>query len=490
MGWALPNEAVVTWRVRGRSSGGVGPWSTAHSFTTTGEALSVTLPGLERFLTIANAAGPLNPPVMGAFAFLNGFPTLDGQDPVCSDESSPLLCNDRPTTNQQVGGARWGINAGGGDGTFTSYMSRSVFGRGGNTQGENLGPSDYEWRFTGQSTALRPFDGTGPATMTVPFELWNIGVGTPNDTSDDFRMIPFVCETACGAGAVEGVFDIGGDHPVSGGANDPLTDWVYWYNPKDTTPGTAGYDKWVAAGANGNSELGGEVLARQVLVGFNLGTAPPYAPALPEEGTIFRIVTTKITLSPPVLSAPADAAALPTTAVALYWQEPVETPLYRIVELARDASFDTLVRSDSVVTAGTHAAWGLEAGQTYYWRVRFAYAGNRLSPWSAAASFTVSATATGVETPGELPQVITLANVWPNPAQHTATVRYGLPEASPVRLVLYDVLGREVLRVRDGDEAAGWHETSLDTGGLASGLYLLRLESAGAQVTRSVVVVR
>ncbi len=250
-------------------------------------------PGFARFTTVSNAAGPLNPPVMGAFAFnSNGFPTLDGEEPHCEDQANPLLCNDRPTTNQQVGGARFGINVGGGDGTFAVYNTRSVFGRGGNSQGENLGSFDYEWRFTGSSQAWKAFD--DGSTMTVPFELWNIGVGTPNDPSDDFRMIPLVCETACGAGTLPGVFDIGGDHPVSGGPNDPLTDWVYWYTPADESPGQAGYNAWVAAGANGNAELGHESLARQVIVGFNLGTAPPYAPqSLPEQGTVFRIVTLK-----------------------------------------------------------------------------------------------------------------------------------------------------------------------------------------------------
>lgn len=248
-------------------------------------------PGIKRFETVANAAGPLNPPDMGAFAFNNnGFPSLDGAEPHCTDDTVPgPNCNDRPTLAQQVGDGRWGINVGGGDGTFAVYMDRSILQRGGNI--DELGAYDYEWRFTGTSIAYRGFE--DGATFEVPFELWNTGVGTPDDPSDDYRMIPVICEAACGGGAEDMVFDFGGDHPVSGADNDPLSDWVYWYNPADKTPGESGYLAYENGGDVDLSQIDHEVLARQVIVGFNAGAAPPYPQDRPEDGTVFRITTNK-----------------------------------------------------------------------------------------------------------------------------------------------------------------------------------------------------
>jgi hypothetical protein len=127
-------------------------------------------------------------------------------------------------------------------------------------------------------------------------------------------MLPLICEAACGGGTADFVFDIGGDHAVSGGANDPITDWVYWYNPIDQSPGQSGYLAWEGGATSADpatayDHLDAEVLARQVIVGFNSGTAPPYPMELPEQGTIFRIVTNK-----PL--APGDQIAITTTGLA------------------------------------------------------------------------------------------------------------------------------------------------------------------------------
>ncbi len=127
--------------------------------------------------------------------------------------------------------------------------------------------------------------------MPVPFELWNVGVATPNDASDDFKMIPLILETD---GDGNGVFDLESlDSPISAAENDPYTDWIYWYSPLDETPGTSGYDAYENGGDLDYDQLNHEIFARTVLVSWNGGTAPPYDQALPENGTVFRIVTTK-----------------------------------------------------------------------------------------------------------------------------------------------------------------------------------------------------
>ena len=82
--------------------------------------------------------------------------------------------------------------------------------------------------------------------------------------------------------------------------------------------------------------------------------------------------------------------------------------------------------------------------------------------------------------------------VFPNPTAGQATLRYALPEAGRFRLALYDVLGREVAALAEGDGAAGPDEAALDARalGLAPGLYLARLETAAGAVTTQVTVAR
>jgi hypothetical protein len=71
-----------------------------------------------------------------------------------------------------------------------------------------------------------------------------------------------------------------------------------------------------------------------------------------------------------------------------------------------------------------------------------------------------------------------------------AAVRYETPEAGRVRLAVFDVLGREVAVLWDGEQSAGAHEAFLDAGRLAPGVYVVRLEAGDARSTRTVTVVR
>lgn len=65
--------------------------------------------------------------------------------------------------------------------------------------------------------------------------------------------------------------------------------------------------------------------------------------------------------------------------------------------------------------------------------------------------------------------------VTPNPARDDATLTLTLPAPSAVRLAVYDLLGREVVRLADGLMPAGTHHVRLDGAALPAGVYLVRL---------------
>ncbi|HLA63074.1 MAG TPA: T9SS type A sorting domain-containing protein, partial [Rhodothermales bacterium] len=92
---------------------------------------------------------------------------------------------------------------------------------------------------------------------------------------------------------------------------------------------------------------------------------------------------------------------------------------------------------------------------------------------------------------GEAAPVAGLAlDAVPNPTTGSGVVRYALPEASTVRVTLYDVLGREAAVLYDGAQAAGRHEAALDAAALAPGVYLVRLTAGDATLVRRVTVAR
>lgn len=80
--------------------------------------------------------------------------------------------------------------------------------------------------------------------------------------------------------------------------------------------------------------------------------------------------------------------------------------------------------------------------------------------------------------------------VGPNPSRGGARVSFRLPEGGPVRLVLYDLLGREVRVLLDGGLPAGPHDVRLDTAHLPVGLYVLRITAGSDRATARVSVVR
>ena len=88
-------------------------------------------------------------------------------------------------------------------------------------------------------------------------------------------------------------------------------------------------------------------------------------------------------------------------------------------------------------------------------------------------------TATKASAETSVPAAYGLEAAYPNPFNPQAAIRFALPEAADVRLVVYDVMGREVARLAEGAFDAGRHEATFDGSRLASGLYLYRLTAAG-----------
>ena len=78
----------------------------------------------------------------------------------------------------------------------------------------------------------------------------------------------------------------------------------------------------------------------------------------------------------------------------------------------------------------------------------------------------------------------------PNPTRGGTRLAFRTDAPGAVRLRVVDALGREVARPLDGPLPAGAHEVALDLGGVAAGVYLVRLETEGEARTRTLSVVR
>lgn len=96
----------------------------------------------------------------------------------------------------------------------------------------------------------------------------------------------------------------------------------------------------------------------------------------------------------------------------------------------------------------------------------------------------------GMSLSAKIPETYVLGTNAPNPALERTVVRYGLPNAGHVILVVYDALGREIVRSVDEYKDAGFHIVTVETGGLPPGLYFYSLRAETFKETRAMTVIR
>jgi hypothetical protein len=78
-----------------------------------------------------------------------------------------------------------------------------------------------------------------------------------------------------------------------------------------------------------------------------------------------------------------------------------------------------------------------------------------------------------------LPSEYALEQNYPNPFNPSTDIAYALPEVSHVKIVLYDILGQEVLTLVDEVQVAGYQSTHFDGSSLPSGVYFYLLKAIG-----------
>lgn len=94
-----------------------------------------------------------------------------------------------------------------------------------------------------------------------------------------------------------------------------------------------------------------------------------------------------------------------------------------------------------------------------------------------------------------LPEAYTLLPNWPNPFNPETSLRYSLPQAGVVQLVVYDMLGQKVRTLVDNHQEAGaytvpWDGHDSAGRAVASGTYFYRIQAEGFSKTRKMTLLR
>jgi arabinogalactan endo-1,4-beta-galactosidase len=81
-------------------------------------------------------------------------------------------------------------------------------------------------------------------------------------------------------------------------------------------------------------------------------------------------------------------------------------------------------------------------------------------------------------------------NVFPNPFNPSTTIEYALPVSSRTSIMIYDVRGREVVRLIDGFQNAGNHHVIWSADHVPSGVYFCRMESIEFIETKKIILLK
>ncbi len=90
----------------------------------------------------------------------------------------------------------------------------------------------------------------------------------------------------------------------------------------------------------------------------------------------------------------------------------------------------------------------------------------------------------------DIPKEFELKQNFPNPFNPTTNIRFTLPIQSFVELSIYDLLGRKVSTLVQGEIRAGEHTFKWDARDLASGIYLYRLATKDATFTKRMTLIK
>ena len=189
----------------------------------------------------------------------------------------------------------------------------------------------------------------------------------------------------------------------------------------------------------------------------------------------FSFTTVPAVPAAPSLVAPASAAASVNRAARFSWKPSVNANKYRL-QVGLDNAFATVVTDTLVLDTTAVLATPLLANTDYYWHVNAQNYGGA-GAWSAAQLFTTGTVLAVEEHVAELPRVFDLMQNYPNPFNPSTNIRYDVPSNANVKIIIYDILGREVTTLVNAVQVAGRYNLTWNASGLATGVYIYRMEA-------------
>jgi hypothetical protein len=460
--------------------------TTNHSVTITGLSASTTY-FYKALSTDASGNGPTQ-------SQTRSFATT-----ATADTSPPVITNVRASTVAKV------------DGTVSITLTWST---------DKLSTSFVDFdTLSNLSTHQTTGDNTGKASHTVTITglklnttyYYRVGSANVNDTAvPPINALSPAVDSSPSSITTPAAADMIAPNPPAAAKTIPGDGAVFlrWSSSTDAQSGIAGY----------TISRGGSILVSNV-------TDTTYLDNTAANGTVVTYTIMAIdkagnigSASVPTTSVTPGTAQVPTKPIAIATPDTVSLKPTLIIanaipvsgdaaratltyefQVAADSLFITVIASKIGIAQGTTTnpthwqvldlgrpdSTALSNGVKYWWRVR-AHDGFFAGPWSDKRSFLASSTKPTLVELNEsaaLPETFTLQANYPNPFNPVTTIKFGLPRPAMVTLVVYNILGQEVIRLIDhqvmeaGFHRVMWNGRNAAGSGIATGVYIYRIQA-------------
>jgi photosystem II stability/assembly factor-like uncharacterized protein len=207
-----------------------------------------------------------------------------------------------------------------------------------------------------------------------------------------------------------------------------------------------------------------------------------------EYASIYKTQTGGETLPlPALISPPNNSNNIPLTP-ALVWSNISGVSNY-LVQVSPLSNFSIITDSATVTINQRIIPSGkLQANTTYFWRVR---ATNIIGtgPWTDVWSF--GTTSVGInQISTSVPSAFKVYDAYPNPFNPSTRIKFDVPKSSSVRILIYDMTGRQVDNLFEGNVSAGTFETVWKADKFNSGIYLIKFVANDFSMAKKLMLVK
>jgi len=178
-------------------------------------------------------------------------------------------------------------------------------------------------------------------------------------------------------------------------------------------------------------------------------------------------------LQSPDIVLPVNGAELLDSIVVFVWKSVENASEYNLI-ISYDSSFSDIIE-DRIVQDTVLIKTLPQNDSTFYWKLRAKSIWNKWGENSVTRNFTMGKIGIEEVNNSSIPANISLQQNYPNPFNPSTEISFDLPSSESVKLIIYDIGGKEVERVVDERLQPGSYSVTWDAHSYPSGVYFYKL---------------